>query len=186
MAHQFDMEARTLRALAAANAPFVPRLLAAGVRLCGSWPLHIISPRGRPLAAALEEVLAAAGSPQDKRRLRLEFADRVLRQTQAAARAAHGLRVVHCDIRVDNCLVDADGDVCLIDWGLARERGEPALKIGVPPFALGDQFNGTVTTCAAAERVDLAAAALLWLCVAYGQACRAPWPTRTWQRRAPH
>jgi serine/threonine protein kinase len=179
------MEARTLRALAAANAPFVPRLLAAVVRSGGSWPLHIISPRGRPLAAALEEVLAAAGSPQDKRRLRLEFADRVLRQTQAAARAAHGLRVVHCDIRVDNCLVDADGDVCLIDWGLARERGEPALKIGVPPFALGDQFNGTVTSCAAAERVDLAAAALLWLCVAYGQACRAPWPTRTWPRRAP-
>jgi hypothetical protein len=76
---------------------------------------------------------------------------------------------------VDNVLADESGNVCLIDWGLARGRVS-ALRVGVPAFALAAQFDGSAS-CVACERVDLSAAALLWLCVAYGRGCRAPWPT---------
>ena len=178
MAAQYKQEAEYLQALAAADAPHVPLLLAAGERSGGRrWPLLILSPCCRQLATALHACLAAADSQQSKREARFEFAGRVLSQTQEALRAAHALGIFHCDIRVDNVLADERGNVCLIDWGMARGRGASALNVGVPAFALGAQFDGTVTSCTACERVDLSAAALLWLCVAYGRDCRAPWPT---------
>jgi serine/threonine protein kinase len=177
MAAQYKQEARHLQALAAAHAPRVPLLLAAGERSgLQRWPLLVLTPCCRPLATALDAHLAAADSQQSKREARLQFARQVLLQTQEALRAAHALGIFHCDTRVDHVRADERGNVCLIDWGLARGRGVSALRVGVPAFALGAQFDGT-SSCAACERVDLSAAALLWLCVAYGQCCRAPWPT---------
>jgi hypothetical protein len=185
MAAQYAQEARHLQALATAHAPHVPLLLAAGERSGGQrWPLLVLTPCCRPLATALDAHLALAASQQSKREARLQFARRVLLQTQEALRAAHALGIFHCDIRVDNVLADESGNVCLIDWGLARGRGESALGVGVPAFALGAQFDGTVTSCGACERVDLSAAVLLWLCVAYGRGCRAPWPTAVTEQSA--
>jgi hypothetical protein len=176
---QFQREASVLRLLAAAGAPSVPRLLCEGVRVVSPartpWPLLVLKPLGRSLANTLRErqLHAAPGAAPSAQHA---FADAVLARVQAALSVAHENGVIHCDVRPQNCVIDPDGAACLLDWGLSRSSGANIHNVGVPHYTLSAVY--TASAYAATARLDLAAAALLWACVAHGDGCAAPWAMR--------
>jgi len=172
---QFKREADTLRQLASAS--YVPQLLFTGDRDAigngrAPWPLHVLTPEGRPLHVALSEFAKSLGQSANKV-CRHAFANVVLEQVHKALQAAHAAGIIHCDVRSQNCVIGPDKRACLLDWGLSRNRGDDATRVGVPAFTSQAVFS---TSCKAFERLDLVAAALLWVCLAYGPECNAPWP----------
>ncbi len=67
------------------------------------------------------------------------------RQACQAAQHAHQQGVVHCDLKPDNVLLDADGAAQVTDFGLARSVAEAqtcdALE-GTAPFMAPEQVSG--------------------------------------------
>jgi len=172
---QFKREADTLRQLASAS--YVPQLLFTGDRDAigngrAPWPLHVLTPEGRPLHVALSEFAKSLGQSANKV-CRHAFANVVLEQVHTALQVAHTAGIIHCDVRPQNCVFGPDKCACLLYWGLSRNRGDDATRVGVPAFTSQAVFS---TSCKAFERLDLVAAALLWVCLAYGPECNAPWP----------
>jgi serine/threonine protein kinase len=105
---------------------------------------------------------------------RLSCADIVLHRVISALRAAHGARLVHCDVRPSNIIVSQHGAV-LVDWGLAHSFGARLVDCGVAAFADQRIFQGGV---AAHPAMDAVAALYTWLAIAFGGDCWAPWATR--------
>ncbi|MEE9404449.1 MAG: serine/threonine-protein kinase [Algisphaera sp.] len=95
-------------------------------------------------ALAAEEPSTQAAYPMPRRIEILLSAARTLAY-------AHGSGVVHRDIKPANILIDAFGEITVLDWGLAKVHGEPAPPgmekiIGTPGLALeltqpGRQFG---------------------------------------------
>ena len=56
----------------------------------------------------------------DERRLAPEEAARIIRQVCRALEAAHGENVIHRDLKPQNVLIDEQGRVRVMDFGLAR------------------------------------------------------------------
>jgi eukaryotic-like serine/threonine-protein kinase len=77
--------------------------------------------RGRTLS---EEVEAREGIER-----RLELLPAVVRVAQTLA-FAHDNGVVHRDVKPDNVMIGKHGDTILLDWGIARVRGMPAMSMG--------------------------------------------------------
>ncbi len=117
--------------------PSIPPVHEVGVLPDGNPYLVMKLIRGRTLA---DEVAAAprpsgraevgpAGLDDDRERDAVDFRDRLLRafeQICLAVAFAHSRRVVHRDLKPQNVMVGAFGEVQVMDWGLAKELAAPA------------------------------------------------------------
>ena len=69
----------------------------------------------------------------------------VFAKTAAALAHMHALGFYHADVKPDNILVTADGDVRLIDFGVAWRRGEEKGRIqGTPDYLAPEQVRKKV------------------------------------------
>src|SRR5690554_1016348 len=79
---------------------------------------------------------------------------RLVLQVCEAVAHAHRSLVIHRDIKPSNVLVDQDGHVRLLDFGIARlgdggdERTATALRALTPEYAAPEQFTGAPATTA--------------------------------------
>src|SRR5947209_1326741 len=129
----------------------------------GSYFMVMEYVRGR----TLREVLAARG------RLRPAQAAAVLGQLLAALEAAHASGLVHRDVKPENVLLTAAGDVKVTDFGISRmaEAGVPGQQtssdlLGTASYVSPEQIRGDPVDA----RTDLYAAG----CVLYELLCGAP------------
>lgn len=114
---QFRAEAQ---ALADLRHPAIPTVFEAGVA-DGQPFLAMAQIEGQPLYAA------AAALPLPAR-------GRLLRQLCDGVAHAHAKGVVHRDIKPSNVLVDADGAVHIVDFGLATAAGATTAQGGTPRY----------------------------------------------------
>jgi serine/threonine-protein kinase len=135
--------------LARLSHPNISRLLDAGV-----------SPSGQPYIV-LEHVDGETIDRYcDSRRLGVEARLRLFLDVCAAVSQAHANLIVHRDIKPSNVLVTADGQVKLLDFGIAKlleedsGSGEPTAltrdggRAMTPDFAAPEQLTGGVVTTA--------------------------------------
>jgi eukaryotic-like serine/threonine-protein kinase len=126
--------------------PNIARLLDAGV-----------TPEGQPYLV-LEYV---DGTPIDQhcdqQRLDIDKRLRLLREVMDSVMHAHGQLIVHRDIKPNNILVTAEGQVKLLDFGIAKllddDREDAALTIDgqrvlTPRYAAPEQLEGAPLTTA--------------------------------------
>ena len=106
--------ARERDALAALSHPNVARLYDAGVLPSGQPFIVLEHIDGEPFTVYC-----------DARRLSLRARLRLFLQVLAAVEHAHKHLVVHRDLKPSNILVDGDGQVKLLDFGIAKLLGEP-------------------------------------------------------------
>ncbi len=135
--------ARERRLLARLAHPAIARLIDGG-----------ISPEGAPYLV-LEYV---DGLPIDRscdaRRLDLRARLRVFLEVCAAVQFAHRHLVIHRDLKPSNILVDGDGAVKLLDFGIARVLDasaaptETAARRMTPAYAAPEQIEGGVMSTA--------------------------------------
>ncbi len=144
--------ARERAILAALNHPHIARLYDAGLTDDGQPYLALEYVEGRPLDQHCRS--ANDGQPLDLRaRLRL------LVQVANAVAYAHGKLIVHRDLKPANILVNADGYVRLLDFGIAKildedaARGSALTEFGAraltPDYASPEQIRGEPLTVAA-------------------------------------
>ncbi len=62
---------------------------------------------------------------------------RILRQVVSTVSYAHSRGVVHCDLKPDNIMVGAFGEVFVLDWGLARRAETQGTTGSTLPFVAG-------------------------------------------------
>lgn len=117
---------RERQILASLEHPNIARLLDGGT-----------TPAGRPYLV----MEFAEGQPIDRhaeaQRLDLEARLRLADAVGEALAYAHRHLVIHCDIKPGNVLVDADGRVRLIDFGISRLEGEAEGEAGAPAMTPG-------------------------------------------------
>jgi len=141
--------AREGRMLARLSHPNIARLIDAGFLPEGQRYLVLEYVAGQRIDAYCDE-----------RRLSLRERVRLFRQVCLAVAHAHANLVVHRDLKPANILVQADGQVKLLDFGIAKlveenagEGSEPALtQVGgramTPEYASPEQIDGGAITTA--------------------------------------
>jgi serine/threonine-protein kinase len=134
---RFLAEQRTLAAL---NHPFIARLYDAGML-----------PDGTPWIVM--EYVDGVPITEYCRRRNVSFVDRLrlVRAVAEAVRHAHRHLIVHRDLKPANVLVTGDGEVKLLDFGIAKqlydgdgalERTQTAFRVLTPAYAAPEQIRG--------------------------------------------
>ncbi len=140
---RFDRERETLARL---EHPHIARLHDGGVTADGTPYLVMEFVEGEPIDRHCET-----------RRLGVEARVRLLRQVCDAVEYAHGRLIVHRDLKPANVMVDAHGQVKLLDFGIAKwlddlEADSPltltAHRVLTPAHAAPEQFRGEAITAA--------------------------------------
>ncbi|MGV8960129.1 MAG: protein kinase domain-containing protein [Stenotrophomonas sp.] len=130
--------------LARLEHPNLARLLDAGVGEEGQPYLALAYVEGEPITDYCQRL-----------RLPLEARLRLIVQICAAVSHAHANLVVHRDLKPSNILVTAEGEVCLLDFGIAKLLDPDALaKSDAPPearaftlhYAAPEQVRGEAIT----------------------------------------
>lgn len=136
--------ARERDIVASLSHPHIARLYDAGVAADGRPFLALEYVDGQPI-----DVHAAAAELPLRARIEL------IVQVARAVAHAHARLVVHCDLKPSNILVDADGQVHLLDFGIAKlidaqayGAGAPAATQALgraltPDYASPEQIRGT-------------------------------------------
>jgi serine/threonine-protein kinase len=134
----FERFRREQAILARLRHPHITTLLDAGVEPDGTPWLAMALVEGRPVDAWCEA-----------RGVDLRGRVRLLLDVCAAVAHAHGALVVHRDLKPSNVLVDADGHVRLLDFGIARltddtlgEATATHWRALSPSYAAPEQFDG--------------------------------------------
>lgn len=134
------------RILARLNHPNIARLLDGGATEDGVPYLVMEYVDGLPITEYC-----------DRRMLSLAERIRIFRRVCAAVRFAHANLVVHRDLKPTNVLVTNDGEVRLLDFGIAKlvqdgAHGGATTRAGeramTPEYASPEQINGDVVTTA--------------------------------------
>jgi eukaryotic-like serine/threonine-protein kinase len=143
-----DRFAREREILASLNHPHIARLLDAGVAGDGQSYLALDYVAGTPLTTYC-----------DGRALSVRERLELFRQVMTAVQYAHAHLVIHRDLKPANILVTADGQVQLLDFGIAKLLSEGEAKeteltqLGgralTPDYAAPEQIAGTPVTIAA-------------------------------------
>ncbi len=107
---------------------------------------------GRDLSSILEE-----------RKLAPEEAVKILRQVSSALEAAHAEGVVHRDLKPQNVMIEPNGRVVVMDFGLARSMENSGLTqagaiMGTPAYMSPEQAKGL----SADERSDIFALGIIF------------------------
>ena len=77
----------------------------------------------------------------------------IVDQVVAAVACAHAAGVVHRDIKPANVMIGTAGEVCVVDWGLARRAGDLAPgPAGTPGFMPPEMFG---TEARVSARIDV-------------------------------
>jgi tetratricopeptide (TPR) repeat protein len=92
----------------------------------------------------------------EKTKLAPEQAARIMLQICRALEAAHNEGVIHRDLKPQNIMLDANGRVCVMDFGIARSAYLPGMTqtgmlIGTPEYMSPEQGRGEKLT----ERSDI-------------------------------
>jgi eukaryotic-like serine/threonine-protein kinase len=140
--------AREREILAGLNHPNIARLLDAGMADEGQPYLALEYIVGTPIAAYC-----------DDRKLSIPERLGLFRQVLAAVQYAHGHLVIHRDLKSSNILVSGDGQVHLLDFGIAKlltdgqgretELTELGGRALTPDFAAPEQITGAPVGTAA-------------------------------------
>jgi len=132
------------RALASLDHPGIARLLEVGRSAEGIAFVAMERVRGEPLMAWCA-----------RRGLGLRERIELFRGVLAAVAHAHRALLVHRDLKPSNVMVDEDGRVRLLDFGLARfiaaepqERTQTAARFLTPAYAAPEQLRGDRITIA--------------------------------------
>jgi serine/threonine protein kinase/DNA polymerase III delta prime subunit len=90
-----------------------------------------------------------------------------VKQIASALDYAHEQRVIHCDVKPENILLNAKGEVVLSDFGVAVVKDTLALVsehniAGTPRYMAPEQFQDQA--CAASDQYSLGVIVYEWLC----------------------
>jgi len=133
---RFAREARFVASLAHPNVVGVHRVLDLGAAGIALVMTHV---NGRTLKQVIH----------DERPLAPEFVVRVVRDVASALSAAHGMGIIHRDVKPENIFITTDGRALLADFGVARSMsGDTQLTmhgvaIGTPSYMSPEQIDGT-------------------------------------------
>ena len=151
--------------LAGLNHPNIARLLDGGV-----------SKNGKPYLVLEYVDGASIGEHCDQARLTLAARLKLFLDVCAAVAHAHRSLVVHRDLKPSNILVDRDGRVKLLDFGIAKliepgaDAGVSVLRAFTPEYAAPEQVRGEPATTG----VDVYALGLLLYQLLTGRRAHAP------------
>lgn len=158
------------RILASLDHPNIARLIDGGETIDGKPYIAMEFVDGKPLCAYC-----------DARRLPLGERLRLFVSICAAVAHAHRSLIVHRDLKPSNILVNTDGEVKLLDFGIARllEPGthatSSALRMFTPEYAAPEQVRGdAVTTSVDVYALGLMLYELLTGRRPYGQTASTP------------
>lgn len=121
-----DRFAREARVLASLKHAHIVQIYDHGISEQGLHYIVMARVRGRSMAKILHDTQDSSSAPSDW----LAHAVTWCAQIASALAVAHGLGVLHRDVKPSNILVTEDGDAILADFGIAHQVGETALTAG--------------------------------------------------------